>query len=261
MKGMPAWIVCVLLLLAGLYNDGIPWKFMRMFKREESPERHALTIPFYMRQVSYNVSAVSVAKPTNQSGGMVLHEMSVVVKNSNLTQNVSDTIILCLANRTHTSIKDWGLYNHSKFSNTLIQAEYYAYCERPRTLMFRTNITEYLTDKELTMCVKKVTPGQFASGVAGATPDIVYARNIVESIPNGKHHEGGIAAWIVGAVVGVILLSAVIVSVILMIKRVRVYEPVAYEAESNWGDVELSEGGKARAEFEKNIKAITVGYD
>lgn len=259
MKGMPAWIV-VALFLVGLYCDGIPWKFMGMGEGKRA--RVSMTIPFYMRQevVTYNVSAVSVAKPTNQSNGLVLHEMSIVVKNSNLTQNVSDSIILCMANRTLTPTKYWGLYNHSRFSNTLIQAEYYGHCARTRALAFRTNITQYLTDKELSTCVKKIAP-EFASVVAGTSPDIVYARNIVESLPNGKHHEGGIAAWIVGAVVGGILLSAVIVSVIVMIKRVRVYEPVEYDPEPNWKDEELTECGQARAEFEKNLKAITVGYN
>lgn len=254
MRFIPVWTM-VSLLLVGLYCDGLT-------SRAPPKVRLTAALPFFVRQlVTYNVSAVSVAKPTNQTAGSVLHEMSMVVKNSDLTQNVSDAIIYCLANRTGTPIEDWGLYNHSKFSNTLIQAEYYAYCTRDDVLAFQNGVTQYATDKELPVCVKKLAPSEFVAVRKGDTPDIVYARAIIESLPNGTHHEGWLAAWVVGAVVGSLLSLAIIISTIIMLKRKRVYEPVAYDPEPHIEEKELSEGGKAQVEFEKHIKAITVGYD
>lgn len=203
---------------------------------------------------SFNITANTTTKPTTQEAGMSLHEMSIVLSKENLSQNLSDAIVICLSNRTWTSPSWWGLYNTSQFSHTLIQAEYYAYCVATTGLQFRINITDYMKGAQLADCVRLVYPNFSTSA------SIVYARKVIESLPNGTHATGGLPAWIIGIVVGVLILVSCVISVIIMFKKTRFYDPILFELDEEVESNPETRRLREQQQLDAHINAIKPGY-
>ena len=228
----------------GSYNGD--WKTNRNIELKGKSKIHEAN-----KQVEGKVENVKMKeKPTSQAAGLVLHEMSIVVKNQNLDEKMNEAIIGCLSNATWTIEKNWGLYNTSKFAESLIQAEYYAFVKTERALQFRVNITKYMKEKKLGKCAQSRYDGMKTSA------EIIYARKIIESLPNGTRSEGGIKAWIIGIVVGVVVLLGVIMGVIAMFRKTRIFDELVYEQMRNEEDAEAGEAAERR-----QLAHLTAGYN
>ncbi len=247
-------LMCVAVISCGMWRgdagevDGGNWETKRVLRLSDGNEIHG------SKKQLEREEAIKKEKPTSQRAGLVLHEMSLVVKNESMTQKVNGAIIECLSRVTWTEAENWGLYNTSKFAKKMIQAEYFAKVKIEDALEFRMNITRYMEQKKLATCVREKYTGMNAKG------DVFYARKVIESYPNGERSQGGIKSWIIGVIVGVVMLLGMVMGVVVMVRKTRVYDPIVFEQLEQHQN-EVDQRVAQDMEERRHLEALAVGYN
>lgn len=245
-----------------LQQEMIPASRALLYTRKENADSSQKTMRKDSSQLKalirqpprFYVTAAVVRKPSSQAVGEELFEMSFLLKNENLTQRVSDAIVSCAANASRTDPTRWGLFNTQVISVGIIQGEYFAFTTTAAAGEFRRNMTVYMTNGNLSQCVRKRDPDFSDTG------SILSGRKIVPSFPNGARSEGGVKAWVVGAVVGAIALLSTVISLIVLMKRSRVYNAVVFDPEPKQLLTPEERQRIEDEELEMELKALAVDY-
>ncbi len=171
----------------------------------------------------FKITAMLKYRPRVGRAGMSLTVMSFVVKDEDLSQELSDNIIECLSLKTSTKISDWGLYNVDQFAANLIQAEYFAFVGVGKVGLFRTTMVSYLAKKQLLGCVRNKFP------LFGSRADIIYGRRVTEVTPwELREVSKRTPAWAVGVIVGLSFLCATLLAVWISIRQKRIVQIAAF---------------------------------
>ncbi len=186
---------------------------------------------------------------------MVLLVMSFVVKYENVTQKVSDSIIDCLVAATSTNSSNWGLFAAAQFAVGMVQVEYYVFVHMDRAIIFRAEVTSYGANKTLPACVRSKVPS------FSANADIVPGRKVTEAMPNEvKEVVGGIPAWVIGAIVGGMVLLTMVSIILATVKKTRIFNPIIFEEDYAYRPTPEEEEAQAAADLENDLRAIASGW-
>lgn len=169
-------------------------------------------------------TALTTALP-DQPDRMVQMILSIIVSDSDFTDEVNGAVIDCLSNRSLTKPENWGLFNADRFTNVLLQAEYFAAVSEEGSLNFPLTVDEYVRSGELLSCVRDKNVG------LSSTATILSGRTTL------AHRRGDIVSsaaftpgWVVGVVIGALTLVAIVGTVVFSIKESKVYSVNDYES-------------------------------
>lgn len=210
---------------------------------------------------AYENTALVVELP-NQPDRMVQMLLSIIVSENSFPQKLNLAIIDCLAQNSSTEPKHWGLYNSERFTNSLLQAEYFADVSEDASLSFPLTIDEYVRNGELRQCVldKEVGLTKQGSLLGGRTTIAPRSGEIVSSA-------GTTPGWLVGAVVGGLTLVALVGIVIFSAKESRVYQESDYESPrrenaENEADLEMGiDDNEAQRRLSEELRTIAGQRD
>ncbi len=193
----------------------------------------------------YEIRAMLAEKPKFHRAHMTLTVMSFIVKDEHLSQEVSYSIIDCLATETSTRPSDWGLYKADQFAAGMIQAEYFTFVNTQIFSRFRAAVTVYALQRQLARCVRTKVP-YFAPNA-----DIISGRRVTEVVPTGlRRFWSAPNAWELALIAGHVLVCAALLSVAVQVRKNRIslvsqgYESVIWnnaQFEKGCQDVQQSE--------------------
>lgn len=201
-------------LLEDMYNDPFAYAMERdisLLSRVASP---------------YKITAKILQRPTKQPARTVLLFLSVIVHKEGVSQEISDSIVKCLANETSTNESKLGLFNADQFAVGYIQTEYYAFVDMDKSQSFRAKTSAYVQNKQLVGCVRQK--------VVGFSPqaDILPGRTATEPLPNElKVAKSDVPRWLIGVIVGLLTLITMLAVTLIMLKRPKTYPVELFEPE------------------------------
>lgn len=188
---------------------------------------------------TYSDTAVLVELP-NQPDRLVQMLLSVIVSNTNFTEELNAAIIECFAKNTSIATSEWGLFNATRFTPSLLQAEYFAMVSEEESLLFPRMSNEYIQSGLLRDCVveKKATISSTFSIEGGRSPLAHKSASIVSS-------SGRTPGWVAGAAIGALAVVALIGLVVTSVTKRQVYDVSEYEnsameVERHAGDEEMA---------------------
>lgn len=201
--------------------------------------------------VAVTVTATLAPRPRSQPAKKVLLVLSFFVQDTNVTQELSDSIIGCLANTSNTPTSDWGLYNTSFLGGATTQVEYFAFADMYESVFFRGAISAFVANKSLPGCVRA------RDSAFPTSAKIIAGRKSTELMPNDvKEVVGGIPVWVVGAVVGALLLITIIGVIVATVKKTRIFDKIIFD--EDYEEVStVDEAAREAAREEADLRAIT----
>lgn len=201
-----------------------------------------------------NVTASIEEKPRVQPVGLILFDMSFIVKNENVTQEVSDAIMSCVSNASGTNVTRWGLYHAEVQIAGLIQVEYFAFTLVDDAEQFRREVTRYMIGTDLRGCVREKIPN---FGIEAA---VVSGRKIAESLPNSNRAAGGLKVWIVGVICGVVFAVGLVLGVLAVLRRRTMFDKSLYDPEPAPLVSDVERERREQQVLESELRAIAIDY-
>lgn len=167
---------------------------------------------------------VTIVQLPPQPDNMIQMLLSVVLSGNALTKELNLDILTCLSNTTNTKPILWGLYGADRFAPTLLQAEYFVQVEEHGFEQLPETVDRYIREGMLTACVraasKRLSP--IAALLEGRTVIAPRTSALVSST-------GSTPAWLVGAVLGGVLLVGGIGVLTVSYKENELYEEKDYD--------------------------------
>lgn len=225
---------------------------------EWSPTNHIRARAMEPRVDSTYLDNVTLEKLPQQPRRKVLMQLSIIVQNSGLTDSVNNATIACLANSTSTREEDWGAYNADRFTQELVQVEYYAVLPEAAVQSFAPTVDRFIHNGNLTSCLQNSNIG-FSNNAAAFAARVVTAPGVTvvaQAI--------GTPAWVIGIAIGVAAIIGIIVLVVAAFRpdsNGKSEHDIGDDDETtekmqNTEDFIPAEQGFAEDEFERALRSI-----
>lgn len=160
----------------------------------------------------FAVSAKTVPRPNVHPRGETVHELSLLVINAHVTQDVNRAIIGCCANGTSTSSAQWGLFNVEQFASERVQVEYFVSVKRGLVEKWKMDVNQLVRSGGLTRCVRKKMDGFEGAVIYGKKAQV--SRAVMKGVM-------GEQAWVIWLIVAILTVVIVEVIVILWLRARR----------------------------------------
>eukprot|EP00171_Calliarthron_tuberculosum_P006063 IDg6063t1 len=155
----------------------------------------------------YKVTARLLSRPLAQPYGEKLFELSFVVKDDHVTEELNDAISVCMTEATGGLGRRWGLFNVDQFSRGLFQLEYFVFAKDYAEDSLKGSVAKYMAEGGLTRCVRRRAPEMKEKA------KVVYARRVTSSLPHGVHTRTGSSRWAFYLIGGLFVLDVALLCV------------------------------------------------
>lgn len=202
-----------------------------VFRFLNTPIRLQPTPPVYVQKIAtpYNVTAPLTAKPRSAPYGHLLHEMSFVVVNAHVTQELHEAVVSCMSNATRVTVgRRWGLHDVNQFAEGHFQVQYHAFVRDGIAWRFRSNVNKYMSERKLTSCVRE----RGASMNEGSK--IVYGLKVRAAIPKYLRAAVGSSRWVRIMILGLVVYNVALLCTFLLFRRRRMFIAKRLDLECSW---------------------------
>lgn len=148
--------------------------------------------------------------------------LSVMLSKSDLNTIINAAIIDCLAASSTVDRQNWGAYSADRFTQDVVQIEYYALIPETAGQTFPSVVDTYIRDGRLTSCVRTRQVG------VGANAELFSGRAVIAPAAQVPVSDASTPAWVIGVVLGVLVLLALIWVVVLAVKGEPAYSEKDY---------------------------------
>lgn len=204
-------------VLHGRCSEGMITCVFAVVRFMSSPIALDKSLPMYVQQIPslYKVSARLFSIPMAQPYGETLHELSFVLKDDHVTEELSAAVGKCMDEATGGAGRRWGLFNVNQFSNGLFQLEYFVFAQDKAGRLFHSDVEQFMMKKELMRCVRERVPSMSTNA------KIIYARRLTPSLPSGLHIRTGSSWWTKYVIAFLLLLNVVGVRMAIGMRQLR----------------------------------------
>lgn len=135
--------------------------------------------------------------------GFVRMDLSLILVNGTVTEELNGKILECLSTHTSTLLESWTVNETDSFTEMLTQIDLYAFVPTNETDYFLQETDAFIRNDSLTDCVKVnyISFEPYASVIPGRT--VVATTFVGEGAPSA------VEGWVIGVCIGCVALLAV----------------------------------------------------